>query len=62
MQDNVYVFNRGNCPVLVFNKDGDYLRHWGNPTPFDGVTPVTDPSVAHSIESTGTNCANEGES
>ena len=35
--DNVYVFNRGNHPVLVFDKAGHFLRHFGNPTPFNGT-------------------------
>ena len=28
-QDNVYVFNRGLHPMLVFNRDGRFLRSWG---------------------------------
>ena len=39
--DNVFVFNRGNVPVLVFSPDGHLNSFWGNPTPFEG----TDPSV-----------------
>ena len=31
--DNVYVFNRGNMPMLVFDPDGNCIDHWGNPTP-----------------------------
>jgi DNA-binding beta-propeller fold protein YncE len=27
--DNVYVFNRGNHPMIVFNSEGDILRSWG---------------------------------
>lgn len=27
--DNVYVFNRGAHPVIVFNRDGNFLRSWG---------------------------------
>jgi len=27
--DNVYVFNRGNHPMIVFNSEGDVLRAWG---------------------------------
>jgi hypothetical protein len=26
--DNVYCFNRGNMPVLVFDIDGNLIRHW----------------------------------
>ena len=28
--DNVYVFNRGTHPMIVFNSDGDVLRTWGD--------------------------------
>ena len=28
-RDNVYVFNRGNHPVIVFDRDGKFLRSWG---------------------------------
>ena len=28
-EDNVYVFNRGNHPMIVFNTDGEVLRSWG---------------------------------
>ena len=28
-KDNVYVFNRGDHPVIVFDKDGRFLRSWG---------------------------------
>src|SRR3989442_1329666 len=27
--DNVYVFNRGAHPVIVFDRDGNFLRSWG---------------------------------
>lgn len=27
--DNAYVFNRGNHPVIVFDRDGNVLRTWG---------------------------------
>ncbi len=32
--DNVYVFNRGEHPMLVFDRDGNFLRAWG-----EGVFP-----------------------
>ena len=32
--DNVYAFNRGEHPVIVFDKDGNFLRSWG-----EGVFP-----------------------
>jgi DNA-binding beta-propeller fold protein YncE len=28
-RDNVYVFNRGAHPVIVFDRDGHFLRSWG---------------------------------
>ena len=28
-KDNVYVFNRGDHPVMVFDRDGNFLRSWG---------------------------------
>lgn len=28
-QDRVYVFNRGEHPVIVFDRDGNFLRSWG---------------------------------
>jgi len=28
-KDNVYVFNRGNHPMIVFDSDGNVLRSWG---------------------------------
>src|SRR5579863_5948363 len=28
-KDNVYVFNRGEHPMIVFNRDGEFLRSWG---------------------------------
>jgi DNA-binding beta-propeller fold protein YncE len=30
--DNVYVFNRGAHPVIVFDRDGKFLRSWGEGT------------------------------
>jgi len=33
-QDNVYVFNRGEHPMMVFDRDGNFLRSWG-----EGVFP-----------------------
>jgi hypothetical protein len=30
--DNVYVFNRGEHPVIVFDRDGNFLRSWGPTT------------------------------
>lgn len=32
--DNVYVFNRGEHPIMVFDRDGHFLRSWG-----EGVFP-----------------------
>src|SRR6202171_6547639 len=28
-KDNVYVFNRGEHPVMVFDREGKFLRSWG---------------------------------
>ncbi|MBT5318799.1 MAG: peptidylglycine alpha-amidating monooxygenase, partial [Chloroflexi bacterium] len=41
--DRVYVFNRGNMPVLVFDSDGNMVDSWGNETPYEGVTLMEDP-------------------
>ncbi len=42
-EDRVYVFNRGNVPMLVFDPDGNLVDSWGNKTPREGVTTITDP-------------------
>src|SRR5919202_1212915 len=41
--DRVYVFNRGNMPVLVFDRDGNLVDMWGNDTPFLGTELFEDP-------------------
>ena len=41
--DRVYVFNRGNMPMLVFDPDGNLVDQWGNETPHAGMTTITDP-------------------
>jgi hypothetical protein len=41
--DNVYVFNRGNMPVLVFDRGGDLVHYWGNDDPYSGTSDLTDP-------------------
>ncbi|ONK14814.1 peptidylglycine alpha-amidating monooxygenase [Streptomyces sp. MP131-18] len=41
--DRVYVFNRGNMPVLVFDRDGNVVDMWGNETPFAGTEEFEDP-------------------
>ena len=41
--DLVYVFCRGNMPVLVFDIEGELVNAWGNPTPFAGSHVYTDP-------------------
>src|SRR5262249_26447339 len=28
-QDRVYVFNRGDHPLMVFNRDGTFVKSWG---------------------------------
>ncbi|MGP3967294.1 peptidyl-alpha-hydroxyglycine alpha-amidating lyase family protein [Streptomyces sp. 6N223] len=42
-EDRVYVFNRGNMPVLVFDRDGNLIDMWGNDTPFAGTELFEDP-------------------
>jgi DNA-binding beta-propeller fold protein YncE len=42
-EDRVYVFNRGNMPVLVFDRDGNMVDCWGNETPFIGTELFEDP-------------------
>ena len=46
-KDHVYVFNRGTCPMIVFDSEGNVLRTWGesvfsNP---HGVTIAPDDTV-----------------
>ena len=41
--DRVYVFNRGNMPVLVFDSEGSLVHMWGNDNPFAGLTEIIDP-------------------
>lgn len=41
--DNVFVFNRGNRPMLVFDPEGNVIDMWGNDNPTDDVRIVTDP-------------------
>lgn len=43
-EDNVFVFNRGNIPVLVFSRSGDLIDQWGNPTPYEGTEELDDDS------------------
>jgi DNA-binding beta-propeller fold protein YncE len=42
-QDRVYIFNRGNMPMLVFDADGNLVDQWGNDTPYAGMTEIVDP-------------------
>jgi DNA-binding beta-propeller fold protein YncE len=42
-RDRVYVFNRGNMPVMVFDRDGNLVHYWGNDNPYAGVVEITDP-------------------
>ena len=42
-QDRVYVFNRGNMPMLVFDADGHMIDHWGNDTPHGDMDEIVDP-------------------
>src|SRR5207248_2119971 len=46
-KDNVYVFNRGTHPIIVFDREGRFLRSWGEGVfrrPH-GVTPGPDPTL-----------------
>lgn len=52
--DELYVFNRGNVPVLVFNAGGDVVRHWGNATPWAGTDTCVDPYGAPRMRWRGT--------
>ncbi len=42
-EGRVYVFNRGNMPVLVFDTSGNLVHMWGNDTPFAGMEDLDDP-------------------
>lgn len=35
--DNVYIFNRGNMPLLIFDKNGDLIKSWGNEDPYGDI-------------------------
>ncbi|MCZ6539633.1 MAG: peptidylglycine alpha-amidating monooxygenase, partial [Chloroflexi bacterium] len=41
--DNVFVFNRGNKPMLVFDPAGNVIDMWGNDNPPDDVRIIRDP-------------------
>lgn len=41
--DNVYIFSRGNMPVMVFDSDGNMIDSWGNDDPYTGTHKITDP-------------------
>jgi streptogramin lyase len=42
-QDRVYVFNRGNMPIVVLDPDRNVIDMWGNDNPFGGVVESIDP-------------------
>jgi len=44
---SVYVFNRGNIPLLIFDTDGNLLNKWGNETP--GLGTETIPSTGDTM-------------
>ena len=48
-QDRVYVFNRGNMPMLVFDAGGNLVDHWGNATPHGGQHEIEDPYGARRL-------------
>jgi hypothetical protein len=41
--DNVFVFNRGNCPVLVFDPAGNLTADFGNKSPYAGTEQCSQP-------------------
>lgn len=46
-QDRVYVFNRGSHPIIVFDREGNFLRSWGEGlfTRAHGITMGPDDSI-----------------
>ncbi|MFL2646411.1 MAG: peptidyl-alpha-hydroxyglycine alpha-amidating lyase family protein [Dehalococcoidia bacterium] len=42
-EDHVYIFSRGNMPVMVFDRDGNMIDGWGNDDPYTGTIEKTDP-------------------
>ena len=41
--DRVYIFSRGNMPVMVFDSEGNMVDSWGNEDPYTGTHKITDP-------------------
>ncbi len=41
--DHVYIFSRGNMPVMVFDRDGNMIDCWGNDDPYTGTVDIIDP-------------------
>ena len=64
-KDNVYVFNRGTQPMVVFDRDGNFLRAWGGDifTLAHGVSVGPDDSIycADSGDHTVRKMSSEGE-
>ena len=52
--DNVYVFNRGNIPVLVFDSSGNLINDWGNDSPYDGTERCESPWATDAFNGPGT--------
>ena len=52
--DNCYVFNRGNVPVLVFDPSGNLINDWGNHTPYDGTESCESPWPTDAFNGPGT--------
>ena len=40
--DNVYVFNRGPHPMIVFDKDGNFIKSWGEDVLFGRMERLRD--------------------
>src|ERR1700722_20964279 len=63
--EHVYLFNRGEHPVVVLDKNGEFLRSWGDKTVFPNAHAVTigpDDSVwlTDNLDHTVRKCTPEG--
>src|SRR5580698_3050737 len=53
-QDRVFVFNRGDCPMIVFDREGSVLSTWGE-------TIFSRPHAVHLTPDETIWCADEGD-
>jgi hypothetical protein len=51
--DNVYIFSRGNMPVMVFDPEGNMIDSWGNDDPYTGTIDIIDPYGNQMVTWTG---------